>query len=269
MSLTLYSGFVGSGKSYHATAEGLHFAEALRGDGWVVANFPVKPRKSWFFDRETRWLYFDNEEFSPEMLVKLSIERGWDQREGSCLLIFDEAGILFNARDWARAGNRADWIKFFSQSRKFGYDIIFIAQDMRMLDRQIRALCEYEVVHRKLNHWAFFKLLPCTTFACIKYWNGTNARYSRGSLSLSIYRKSVADRYDTAGLFGYGDTEDASQPGAAEQRSPAGGGKGGPDAAPLLPAQPAASPAARARKPPASGDCQDPTQQVPAPTVNP
>lgn len=37
-------------------------------------------------------------------------------------------------------------------------------------------------------------MLPMTTFACIKYWNGMNARYARGSLSLTVYRKSIADR---------------------------------------------------------------------------
>ena len=42
-----------------------------------------------------------------------------------------------------------------------------------------------------------------TTFACIKYWNGMNAQYARGSLSLTVYRKSIADRYDTNALFGY------------------------------------------------------------------
>lgn len=258
MAMTLYSGFVGSGKSYHATAEAVHFAEAWRGSGWVVANFPIKPAKHQLFKRDPRWIYVDNEDFSPELLVRLSIDHGWDKRENSCLLIFDEAGILFNARDWARNSDRMAWIKFFSQSRKFGYDIIFIAQDMRMLDRQIRALCEYEVCHRKLNNWGLFKMLPFTVFAAIKYWNGTNARYSHGSLSLTVYRKSIADRYDTNALFGY------TAPG--QEVAPAGGGQGDPTPGGLTPP---ATPAGGARKPPASGDCQDPPQQVPAPTVNP
>lgn len=205
MAMTLYSGFVGSGKSYHATREGIRFADASFGGGWVLANFPIKPKKSLFgFGKtETRWIFKRNEEFSPKLLIDLSREYGWDKKENSCMLIFDEAGILFNSRDWAKNRDRMAWIQFFSQSRKFGYDIVFVAQDARMLDRQIRSLCEYEIAHRKMNNWSIFKLLPMTTFACIKYWNGMNARYARGSLSLSIYRKSIADRYDTNALFGY------------------------------------------------------------------
>ena len=38
-------------------------------------------------------------------------------------------------------------------------------------------------------------------FAGVGFWNGTRA--GKGQLSLYLYRKSVADRYDTLNLFDY------------------------------------------------------------------
>lgn len=215
MAISLYTGFVGSGKSYHAVSQAVTIAEAPAGKRWVVANFPITEKKKWvarlpFIGNKvkdpyikSRWVYQDNDNLTPEYLIKKSVEMGWDKKEGSVLLIFDEASIPFNSRDWQK-NNRKDWIQFLTQSRKFGYDVIFITQDARMLDRQIRSLCEYETTHKKLNNWSFFKLLPFTLFAAVSYWNGTNARYSKGSLTLCVYKKKVADRYDTKALFGFG-----------------------------------------------------------------
>ncbi|MBK5515688.1 hypothetical protein JFT70_14060 [Bacillus sp. TH11] len=45
MAITMYTGFVGSGKSYAATALGCNVADARLGSRWVVANFPIKPKK--------------------------------------------------------------------------------------------------------------------------------------------------------------------------------------------------------------------------------
>lgn len=221
MSITLYTGFVGSGKSFAATALGCRIADAPVGNRHVIANFPIKPKK--LMSRpvlkktfpyiglqerfnEPRWTYRSNEELTIEFLVRSAYENNWTQKEGSCLLIFDEASIPFNSREWNSSRNgdsRLDWIKFLSQSRKLGYDVIFIAQDARMLDRQIRNLCEFERVHRKLNGQGIFKFFPrwVTVFAGIQYWNGQ--KFSKGSLHLTVYSKKVADRYDTKALFGY------------------------------------------------------------------
>lgn len=210
MSIELFTGFVGSGKSYAATKIGCNIADAPMSKRWVIANFPIKPkRKSFSFLRkknkynEPRWIFKDNEELTVQFLVETSLENKWNEKEGSCLLIFDEASIPFNARSFQR-GDRMEWIKFLTQSRKFGYDVIFITQDARMIDKQIRALCEYEVTHKKLNNMAALKWLSMfrvTLFAGVSYWNGLNARYTKGQLRLYFYQSSIADRYDTLRLF--------------------------------------------------------------------
>ena len=216
--IEIYTGFVGSGKSYHATKCGIEIADSPFGNRWVIANFPILPKRKFFsrvpfFKRfvkqpfnKPRWIYKKNDELSPEFLVNLSYEMGFHKKEGSCLLIIDEAGIMFNSRDWnVKPKERKEWIQFFSQSRKLGYDVIFIAQDARMIDRQIRALVEYEVQHKKLNNLGFLGIIPifwfCSVFACVSFWNGI--RTMRGSLELCIFRKSIANRYDTKALFGY------------------------------------------------------------------
>lgn len=209
MTIELYTGFVGSGKSYAAVKNGTQIADAVLGSRHVIANFPVTRPKTFLSrfrkvkDRDTRWIFKDNEELTVEYLVNKSIENEWNKKEGSCLVIFDEASIPFNSRNW-NSSDRMDWIKFLTQSRKFGYDFIFITQDGRMLDKQIRALCEYEVQHKKLNNMMYFKwlsLFRITLFAGVSYWNGI--KYSKGSLRLYIYRSKVADRYDTLNLFDY------------------------------------------------------------------
>lgn len=210
MTIELYTGFVGSGKSYAAVKNGTQIADARFGKRHVIANFPITNKKKPFAllrkkDKEIipRWIFKDNQELTVEYLVKTSLENGWNKKEGSCTVIFDEASIPFNSRNW-NSPDRMDWIKFLTQSRKFGYDFIFITQDGRMLDKQIRALCEYEVQHKKLNGMMYFSwlsLFGITLFAGISYWNGL--KYSKGSLRLYLYRKPIAERYDTLNLFDY------------------------------------------------------------------
>lgn len=213
MTIELFTGFVGSGKSYSAIQQGLLVATSMS-NKYVVANFPVTKEKRLFYrifkkgkkHKSLRWIYKTNEQLTVDYLVEKSLEMGWNKKESSCLLIFDEASIPFNSRTSIGVGQkeRLNWIKFLSQSRKFGYDVIFITQSAGMLDRQIRDLCEYECVHKKMNNYALFKILgvfKLTLFAQVRYWNGMNNRYSKGSLRLLFYRNKVGKRYDTLKLF--------------------------------------------------------------------
>lgn len=195
----IYTGSVGSGKSYHALVEGLRKISAIP-DRYVVANFPIRFSKGKKGDRERkRWIYLSDEEITVDRLIRLSFEKGFFQKESHALLIIDEAGIFFNARDWmVKGAERAEWIKFFSQSRKFGYDVILIAQDLRMIDRQIRSMADFEVKHFLMNKYKWFMFLPCKVFAAVTKWQGTGFK---GSVQFILFRKRVARRYDTMRLF--------------------------------------------------------------------
>lgn len=190
--IELYLGSVGSGKSYHALKRGLQKVKE-RG-AFVVANFPIKATKQ---KEKERWIYMDD--FKPSDLIELSIMRGSFGKEGRALVIIDEAGIWFNARDWQiDSKGRKEWIKFFSQSRKFGYDVILIAQDERMVDRQIRKLAEYYVKHIKFRNYKWLKFLPWQIFAAVSFWQGATFK---GSVSLIFFNHFVARKYDTMKLF--------------------------------------------------------------------
>lgn len=203
--IDLYTGTVGSGKSFHALEKGIEYLESKK---HVVANFPIKEAPKYFLKilrekdkkRMERWLFW--EEITPEKLIALSLEKGWYGKESQCLVIIDEAGIMFNSREWQIAGqSRTKWIKFLSQSRKFGYDFVFVAQSDRMIDKQIRGLVEYEVKHYKLSNSFFLswlKLFKVSLFLYNYKWYQTKVK---GNLRFSKFKKSIGDRYDTMRTF--------------------------------------------------------------------
>lgn len=182
----LYSGTPGSGKSLHTASVIYHL---LRINRPVICNFPIaldrvhKKKKLPFY-------YWDNYELTPKALVEFAREywnggkNGKKKRvkEGYLTLFVDESQILFNSRDWNKEG-RSEWLKFFTQHRKFGFDVILVAQFDEMLDKQIRSLIEYQVIHRKVSNFglvgkimslfAFGKL-----FCAVCYWYPMKERLS-------------------------------------------------------------------------------------------
>lgn len=222
--ISMYTGSVGSGKSFHALEVGLKVLKEKKHGQYrsVIANFPLIPKREIKIlpkkirqkmntrnnEEFERWIF--NDEISIEYLIATSIEQGWYGKESMCLVIIDEAGIIFNSRDWQTQGNaRNKWIKFLALSRKFGYDFIFVTQSDRMIDRQIRGLCEYEIKHLKANNsfllsWLF--IFRITVFMYIYQWYHTKLK---GNLRLSLFKKSVASRYDTMRVFNFEDLIDS------------------------------------------------------------
>lgn len=196
--IELYLGPPGGGKSYHALRRGLAQLSDRR---YVVSNFPLAlSKKEKDRDFEAKHWHFVEDIPSPDYLIRKSIEWECVGKEGRILLIIDEAGILFNSRDWMVAGEvRKQWIKFFSQSRKFGYDVILVAQDERMLDRQIRSCAEFRVKHFTLNQYTFLRWLPVKTFVAVRFWAGGSFR---GQPEVFILLPWIANRYDSMRLFG-------------------------------------------------------------------
>lgn len=164
----LYSGTPGSGKSLHV-AELIY--NSKNGFYSVIGNIPVEKTH-----KKISYTFCDNFHITPDFLISFSKKYFETHRfrEGRLKLVIDEAQLLFNSREWQKEG-RAEWLSFFTQHRKYGYDIYLIAQFDRMLDRQIRSLIEYEFVHRKVSNfgwkgklfsfWAMGRL-----FVCVKIW---------------------------------------------------------------------------------------------------
>lgn len=200
--ITLYTGSVGSGKSYHATALGIEWINRKK---YVIANYPLKFKDNKKGrEQSKRWIF--NDEITVEWLMAMSIEHGWFGKESQCLLEIDEAGIIFNSRDWQSQGqHRKNWIKFLSQSRKFGYDIVFVCQADRMIDKQIRGLVEYEVKHLKANNsmmMSFLSIFKVTLFMYVYRWYQTRLK---SNLRLAVYQPWIGNRYDTMRTFNMDD----------------------------------------------------------------
>jgi hypothetical protein len=208
----LFTGVPGSGKSLHA-AERIY--KHLSRGGKVIANFDIDQSviKS---KRRGEFIYMDNLALNPERLKRQSVEthrRKKDRQgrermiEGQTLLVLDECQILFNSRCW-NAKERMGWCIFFTQHRKYGYDILLIAPFERMIDRQIRAVVEFEVVHRVVSN---FKSLGFVLgllsggklFVSIRIWNGTKQKESSRFFKL---KRRYMHLYDSYRIFA--DTED-------------------------------------------------------------
>lgn len=201
MSISLFSGTPGSGKSYHAACE--IWSWLPRKDRGLICNFPLN-QDILKLRKKCRFLYVDNSKLSVDLLIayakayhKIGVER-------QTLVVIDEAQILFNARSFADK-DRQKWCTFFSQHRKYGYDFILIAQFDRMLDRQIRCLIEYDVKHRKLNNYGIggfiLSLLTglSTWFVAIQYWYGGNNL--KLDSSMIRFSKKIANIYNSYELF--------------------------------------------------------------------
>lgn len=82
-----------------------------------------------------------------ELAVDVYKDKG-GYSEGAGLLILDEFQLMANTRDWA---NNMNWVEFFTQSRKLGWNVLLIAHTIEMIDKQIRPLAEYESRFRNLQ----------------------------------------------------------------------------------------------------------------------
>jgi len=212
----LYSGTPGSGKSLHLANI---IWQKLRSGRPVIANFPIqldivaestkdyikrkigiknipKPLKLARFD------YVDISSLTVDYLIKHAMRYHKPNRENQTLLIIDECAVIFNSRQWDNK-DRQQWIVFFQQHRKLGYNVILVSQSDRLIDRQIRAFIEYEVKHRCLNNYRLLgKILGMIAggklFVALEYWYGVKERTDTQHIRLNRRKASI---YDTFKIF--------------------------------------------------------------------
>lgn len=190
----LYSGTPGSGKSYHATKR-VH--DMTKIGKFVIANFFVTlPAR-----QAPRFFYMPTEKITVDYLIQFSKEHHQQGKESQTLLLIDEAAILFNSRDSLRK-DRMNWLKFFSQHRKLGFDIILITQQDRSLDRQIRGQIEFNYIHRKLTNFGLkgwiIRFLTHKQFVCVHIWYPIKERIDCEYFRIN---KKIANSYDTFSMF--------------------------------------------------------------------
>ena len=194
----LYSGTPGSGKSLHQAS----IIEAwLKLGKPVIANYTINT--SLIKKCKGNFTEVNVYKLTPKFLKNYSLKyfENHKFKEGTIRLFIDEAQLIFNARDWSQKG-RSDWLEFFTQHRKYGYDIFLIAQFDRMLDRQIRSLIEYEVIHRKIKNFGLKgRILSLIAggglFVAVKIWypmkEKTGAEFFKYSRRLAALYNSYQD----------------------------------------------------------------------------
>lgn len=195
----LLTGTPGSGKSLHMACYIYHW---LRSGHTCIANFDINV--SAIKGCKGNFVYLDNEYLTPQNLVNISREYFKNHKfgEGKLRVFIDECQILHNARSWQESG-RNSWVKFYSQHRKYGFDIFLVAQFDRMLDRQIRSLVEYEIIHRKITNFGLIGqitrlfTLGRPTFVAVKVWYPMQERVSSEFFTAHKKYYSLYDTYNT------------------------------------------------------------------------
>jgi len=207
MSLELYLGVPGSGKSYH-TAKRVY--EALRAGKNVISslnintnlikpisdkkplgNFIYVPDRFWFNNAVYEKTSLGGKVQSKEVysyiygLYNFALQfhkrnaRG-QMIEGQTLLILDEAYKFFDPREWNRK-DRKQWVRFFTIFRHYGYDVLLISQTDISIDKQIRGIVETRVLHRRVTKYKLLgKILAAPfgghLFMCIESMNGMSKK---------------------------------------------------------------------------------------------
>ncbi len=118
--------------------------------------------------------------------------------ESSRLLVWDEMHLELNSRDWKTENKKV--VRFFTLSRKMGFDIYIISQLQAAVDKQLRELadCSYEI--KNLN-----RFIPFLNFGMlVKRWQNSS-RSSQGvwkGLTIVTYKTNVIrNLYNTRSLL--------------------------------------------------------------------
>lgn len=144
----LLAGKRGSGKSLGAVDMARRYLEEGRP---VATNLDLFVENLVPAFNETRWYRIPDHPTADDLkaLPFGNPEPTNEKRNG--LLILDEAATFLNSREWTGNG-RQDVISWLVQSRKYGWDLLLIAQHANLIDKQIReALIEIQGTVKRMD----------------------------------------------------------------------------------------------------------------------
>lgn len=191
-----YSGTPGSGKSLHVARDMYIRLNRNKKYPNIIANFNINEKM--IKKKKAKFVYKDNSDLTVKFLLDYAFKNHKLGVENQTLVVVDECSVIWNSRSWQSNHDRMEWLKFFVQHRKLGYNFILISQNDRQIDRQIRSLFEYEIKHRKVNNFKIGQLLPFPAFVAVAYWYGVNERLG---CEFFTYRKKWGNFYDSYGTF--------------------------------------------------------------------
>lgn len=148
MAFYIVTGKLGSGKSLCAVGR---IQEYLQQGRRVATNldlnieFLLKPGKKFDVVRVPDRPMVEDMEY-----LGMGYEGDYDEDRFG-LLVLDEAGKWLNTRSFSEKG-RKEFISWLIHSRKWGWDVLLLVQDIEALDKQVRDMfCEHLVICQRLD----------------------------------------------------------------------------------------------------------------------
>ena len=195
MSVYFLTGTLGAGKTLAAV---YRISETLNKGLKVATNLDLNLEHLLNEKSKTSYTRLPDQ---PTILDLESIGKGSDKVDEKTygLLVLDELGTWLNSRNW-NDKSRQPVLDWFLHARKLGWHIIFIVQNIDLIDKQARdALCEYLIICRRLDKLPILQIfLPKYHLATVYYGNS-----DRGfKVDRWWYKgKKYYDAYDTRQVF--------------------------------------------------------------------
>lgn len=148
MAVYFVTGKLGAGKTLSAVGRIRDYINRKRP---VATNLDINVEKFRRKQNKSVLIYRLPDRPGIEDLDAIGIGNSSYDEDRNGLLVLDECGTWFNPRNW-QDKSRAPLIDWFLHARKRGWDVMFIVQDVSLVDKQAReALCEYTVLCRRLD----------------------------------------------------------------------------------------------------------------------
>jgi zonular occludens toxin Zot len=147
MAVYFITGKLGSGKTLVTVGKILEYM--MRGRP-IATNLDLYPEK--FASRNSKVTYTrlpDKPRVSDLELIGEGNPTPNEENNG--LLVLDECGTWLNSRTW-NDPERKGFVDWMLHARKLGWDVLFIIQNIEIVDKQIKlGLCEHLVVCKRLD----------------------------------------------------------------------------------------------------------------------
>jgi len=148
MAVYFVTGKLGAGKSLVAVAR---IKDKLLKGLPVATNLDINLKNMLGRNKRHTRLYRIPDKPNLDDLSAIGVGNKSYDEELNGLLVLDECGTWFNSRSWADK-SRQDVINWFLHARKLGWDILFLVQDISIVDKQARlALAEHVVYCRRTD----------------------------------------------------------------------------------------------------------------------